>query len=133
MIWTKIGMIKRLDSKNKPVTAFLKFRKIDLAWRGQRSKFGADRGAIVFLACRLDLTSPIGTKSGKTNQLDPKNKPVMAFFKIVKIDLRGRGQTSNFVAACRLNSTSPIGTKIGTAKQLDPKKARNGVLEIFQN
>ena len=36
-IWTKIGKTKRLDPKNKPVTTFLKFPKIDLTGRGQRS------------------------------------------------------------------------------------------------
>ena len=35
-IWTQIGTTKQLDPKNKSVTAFLKFLKIDLTRRGQR-------------------------------------------------------------------------------------------------
>ncbi len=38
-IWPKIGTTKQRDPKNKPVMAFLKFRKIDLTRRGQMSKF----------------------------------------------------------------------------------------------
>ena len=50
-IWPKIGTTKQLDPKNKPVTAFLKFRKIDLTWRGQshnlapKSRFGLSFGS----------------------------------------------------------------------------------------
>jgi hypothetical protein len=79
-IWPKIGITKQLDAKNKPVTAFLKFRKIDLTWRGQRSKFDLILTRNHVLPWRSDPASPMWTKIGTVKQLDPGNKPVMAFF-----------------------------------------------------
>jgi hypothetical protein len=95
-IWTKIGTTKQLDPKNQPVTAFLKFRKIDLARRGQRSKFDQISLRNHVLACRSDPVSPMWTKIGTNKRLDPKNKPITAFLKFRKIDLTRRGQRSNF-------------------------------------
>ena len=95
-IWTKIGTTKQLDPKNKPVTAFLKFLKIDLTRRGQRSKFDQISLRNHVLACRSDPVGPMWTKIGTSKRLDPTNKPVKAFLKFCKIDLTGRGQRSNF-------------------------------------
>ena len=75
-----------------------------------------------------ECASPIWTKIGTTKQLDTKNKPVMYFLKILKIDPTRRGQRSKFyliltrnhVLACHSDSAGPMWTKIGTVKQLDP-------------
>ena len=72
---------------------------------------------------------PIWTKIGTTKQLDTKNKPVMYFFKILKIDppygeVKGQNFTyfftRNHAMACHSDSAGPTWTKIGTVKQLDP-------------
>ena len=75
-----------------------------------------------------DCAIPIWTKIGTPKQLDTKNKPVMYFLKILKIDPTRRGQRSKFyliltrnhVLACHSDSAGPMWTKIGTVKQLDP-------------
>jgi hypothetical protein len=95
-IWTKMGTTKQLDPKNNPVTAFLKFRKIDLTRRGQRSKFDQISLRNHVLACHSDPLSPVWTKIGMNKRLDPTNKPIKAFLKFRKFDLTGRGQRSNF-------------------------------------
>ncbi len=84
-IWPKIGTTKQLDPKNKPVTALLKFLKINLTGRSQRSKFDLILPRNHVLACRLDPASPMWTKIGTMKQLDPGNKPVMAFFQNLQI------------------------------------------------
>ena len=74
-----------------------------------------------------ECASPIWTKIAPTKQLDTKNKPVMSFLKILKIDPTRRGQRSKFdlfltrnhVLACHSDSAGPMWTKIGTVKQLD--------------
>ena len=43
-----------------------------------------------------ECASPIWTKIGTTKQLDTKNKPVMYFLKILKIDPTQGGQSSKF-------------------------------------
>ena len=53
-LWTQIGITKQLDPKNKSVTAFLKFLKIDLTWRGQMSKFDLILPQNQILACCSD-------------------------------------------------------------------------------
>ena len=75
-----------------------------------------------------ECASPIWTKIGTTKQLDTKNKPVMYFLKILKIDPTRRGQRSKFyliltrnhVLTCHSDSAGPMWTKIGKVKQLDP-------------
>ncbi len=44
----------------------------------------------VISASQMDPAWPIWPKIGTTKQLDPKNKPVMAFLKFRKIDLTGK-------------------------------------------
>ncbi len=67
-IWPKVGITKQLDPKNKPVSAFLKFRKIDLTQRGQRSKFDLILPRNHVLACCSDPASPMWTKIGTVKQ-----------------------------------------------------------------
>ena len=63
-----------------------------------------------------ECASPIWTKIGTTKQLDTKNKPVMYFLKILKIDPTRRGQRSKFyliltrnhVLACHSDSAGPM-------------------------
>ena len=43
-----------------------------------------------------ECASPIWTKIAPTKQLDTKNKPVMSFLKILKIDPTRGGQRSKF-------------------------------------
>ena len=78
-----------------------------------------------------ECASPIWTKIGTTKQLDTKNKPVMYFLKILKIDPTREGQRSKFlpifwtrnnVSTCHSDSAGPTWTKIGTVKQIDPGK-----------
>ena len=66
-----------------------------------------------------------------TKQPDFKNKPVMYFLKILKIDPTREGQRSKFlpifwtrnnVSTCHSDSAGPTWTKIGTVKQIDPGK-----------
>ncbi len=57
---------------------------------------GGARSKFTFWLVVSDATRPIGPKIGTTKQFDPKNKPITAFFKFLKIDLVGRGQRSNF-------------------------------------
>ncbi len=84
-MWTKIGTVKQRYPGNKPVMAFFKICKFDLARRGQRSKFDLILTRNHVLACRSDLASPMWTKIGKVKQLDPGNQPVMAFFQNLQI------------------------------------------------
>ena len=62
-MWTKIGTVKRLDPRNKPVKAFFKNCKIHLAWRGQMSKFDLILPRNHGLAYRSKSVYRINTKS----------------------------------------------------------------------
>jgi hypothetical protein len=84
-IWPKIATTKQLDPKNKPVTAFLKFRKINLTRRGQRSTFDLILPRNHVLACRSDPANLMWTKIGTVKQLDTGNKTVMAVFQNLQI------------------------------------------------
>jgi hypothetical protein len=79
-MWTKIGTVKRLNPRNKPIKRFLKMCKFDLTWRGQTSKFDLILSRNHVLACCSDLDGPMWTKIGTVKRLDHRNKPVKVFF-----------------------------------------------------
>jgi len=94
---TKNGTGTHLDTINKPAKAFLKFRKIYLSGRGQRSNFDPRNRQFSHSTVRkMDPVSRMHPKIGTVTHLDTMNKPAKAFLKFRKIDLSRRGQRSNF-------------------------------------
>jgi hypothetical protein len=63
----------------------LKFRKIDLTGRGQRSNFDKIWPRNHVLPSRSDPARPIWPKIGTSKRLNPINKYVKAFLKFRKI------------------------------------------------
>ena len=58
-MWTKIGTVKRLYPRNKPVKAFFKICKFYLTLRGQMSKFDLILPRNHVLACHSDPAGPM--------------------------------------------------------------------------
>ena len=107
---------------------FLKILKIDPTREGQRSKFLPifwTRNNVS--TCHSDSAGPTWTKIATVKQIDPGNKPLVAFLQNLQIDPTPEGQSSKFdliwtrnhVLACHSDSAGPMWTKIGTVKQLD--------------
>ena len=80
-IGTKIGTTMYLDTIHKPVTAFLKFPKFDLARRGQRSNFSQNHRFSDSKLHKMDPVSLRCTKIGTGMYLYTVNKPVIAILK----------------------------------------------------
>jgi len=119
-IGIKIGTSTHLDTRNKPANAFLKFHKIDLSRRSQRSNLDQNLGLSDCMVRKVDPVPPICTKINTGTRLDTRNKPVEAFLEFCKMDLSRRGQSTDFRTLRFVNSdpVSPICTKIGTGTYL---------------
>jgi hypothetical protein len=94
LMWTKISSNKWLDPKNKPVTAFLKCRKIDLTGRGQiLTKFDPE---ITFCLVVRIRHVRFGHKFARASDLTLQTSMWRRFWNFPKFDPTRRGRKSNF-------------------------------------
>ena len=83
--WHNLVQSSTLNLGTTSSHSFFKIRKFDLALRGQSSKFDLILPQNHVLACRSDPAGLMWTKIGTVKQLDPSDKPVMAFLQNFQI------------------------------------------------
>jgi hypothetical protein len=84
-MWIKIGTVKRLDHRNKPIKMF--FFNLQIWPHMERSnvKIWPNFAQNHVWACHSDPSGPMWTKIGTVKRLHPRNKPVKVFFKNLQI------------------------------------------------
>ena len=124
---TKIGRGMYLDTRNKPVTAILKFPKFDLARRGQRSNFRQNHRFSDSTLHKMDPVSRIMTKLHTNMRPYTRTKLICRYYWFSKSKMAAGTQNGRrWVQICvfsysTLHKMDPVSlrcTKIGTGMYL---------------